>query len=429
MLLYGISFLKKDKEDIKMYSFMYEKVNKDNKARKDTKFTMIITIIIVISLFVIGSFVWSFGFRYRFSHFLEKFAECNSYSEKEDSLTVEMDGKIYKVTDDNRQGIFNYIVLNNSGKESKKLPEEEPIILDYGNGAVIKLWKVPPDKYTNSSGLFLHYEDTDGNSYSYINYKMTLETIITRYLLYDNIDLTRDKTDTEEILVSENNIKKDDVKESEVENEVEEIEIVEGTVPIQDIDWDAYQDIMNAEEYETLLEYMPVLKNESKFTWEDYNPEKEHSVVSIDEFRDIFERYDAGRSELLVYYIAISDIDEDGIKELILFLHNGMGTNLILHKENEEFYGIDKCLRCFGDLQINGIYTGSAGAHSIYYHKMKFADGKFEENILAHTDYSAVKQDTIYFIGDDEVSQDVFYEWEESVSSEEVTCYDAVRKE
>ena len=389
-----------------MYSFMYDKINRDNKAKKDTKFTMIITVIIVIALVIIASFAWSFGYRYRFSHFLEKFAECNSYSEKEDSLTVEMDGKNYKVTDDNRKGIFNYIVLNNSGKESKKLPEEEPVVLDYGNGAIIKLWKVPPDKYTNSSGLFLHYEDTDGYSYSYINYKMTLETIITRYLLYDNIDLTEDKTDTEE-----------------------EIEIIDGTVPIQDIDWDAYQNIMNAEEYEALLEYLPVLKNEKTFIWEDYNPEKEHSVVSIDEFRDIFEKYDAGRSELLVYYVAISDIDEDGIKELILFLHNGLGTNLILHKENDEFYGIDMCLRSFGSLQINGIYTGSAGAHSIYYMKMKFTDGKFEEDILAHTDYSAVKQDTVYFIGDDEVSQDEFYEWEESVSSEEVVCYDAVRKD
>ena len=389
-----------------MYSFMYDKINRDNKAKKDTKFTMIITVIIVIALVIIASFAWSFGYRYRFSHFLEKFAECNSYSEKEDSLTVEMDGKNYKVTDDNRKGIFNYIVLNNSGKESKKLPEEEPVVLDYGNGAIIKLWKVPPDKYTNSSGLFLHYEDTDGYSYSYINYKMTLETIITRYLLYDNIDLTEDKTDTEE-----------------------EIEIIDGTVPIQDIDWDAYQNIMNAEEYEALLEYLPVLKNEKTFIWEDYNPEKEHSVVSIDEFRDIFEKYDAGRSELLVYYVAISDIDEDGIKELILFLHNGLGTNLILHKENDEFYGIDMGLRSFGSLQINGIYTGSAGAHSIYYMKMKFTDGKFEEDILAHTDYSAVKQDTVYFIGDDEVSQDEFYEWEESVSSEEVVCYDAVRKD
>ena len=178
-----------------MYSYMYDKVNKDKKEKRDTKFTMTITFIIVIALVIIASFAWSFGFRYRFSHFLEKFAECNSYSEKEDSLTVEMDGKIYKVTDGNRQGIFNYIVLNNSGKESKKLPEEEPLVLDYGNGAVIKLWKVPPDKYTNSSGLFIHYEDTNGFSYSYINYKMTLETIITRYLLYDNIDLTEDKTD------------------------------------------------------------------------------------------------------------------------------------------------------------------------------------------------------------------------------------------
>ncbi|MDE5596623.1 MAG: hypothetical protein K2J04_02190, partial [Lachnospiraceae bacterium] len=110
MLMFGISFLKKDKEDGEMYSSMYEKVNKDKKTKKDTKFVTFITIIIVLALVIIASLSWAVGFRYRFSHFLEKFAECNSYSEKEDSLTVEMDGKIYKVTNENRQGIFNYIV-------------------------------------------------------------------------------------------------------------------------------------------------------------------------------------------------------------------------------------------------------------------------------------------------------------------------------
>lgn len=412
-----------------MYSFMYDKVNRDNKAKKDTKFTMIITIIIVIALIIIASFAWSFGFRYRFSHFLEKFAECNSYSEKEDSLTVELDGKIYKVTDDNRQGIFNYIVLNNSGKESKKLPEEEPLVLDYGNGAVIKLWKVPPDKYTNSSGLFINYEDTDGYSYSYINYKMTLETIITRYLLYDNIDLTEDTTDTVEILVSEN-----DVKENEAE---EKIEIVDGTVPIQNIDWDAYQNIMNAEEYEALLEYLPVLKNEERFIWDVdfyFNDEREQKVVTIDEFRYILDNeiWDAGYDpdELWVYDIGICDIDEDRIKELILTLQNISGHFLILHKENEEFYGTNRVFRGFEALQTNGTYISSGGAYYNYYYKMKFIDGKFEEDLLGYTDWDSEKQEAFYYIGEEITKDhDVYEEWLNDIMPEDTVYYDAVRKE
>lgn len=172
-----------------MNTYMYDKVNKNKTAKKDTKFVIIIIITVIISLFVIGLFAWSFGFRYRFSHFLQKFSECTSYAREEDSLIAEMDGKLLKVTNDNSQGIFNYITLNSYGKESKEFPEEEPIVLNYGNGAVIKFWSVPANDYTNSSGLFVLYEDEDGNSYSYINYKMTLETIVTRYLLYDNIEV------------------------------------------------------------------------------------------------------------------------------------------------------------------------------------------------------------------------------------------------
>lgn len=428
-----------------MYSFMYDKVNRDNKAKKDTKFTMIITIIIVIALVIIASFAWSFGFRYRFSHFLEKFAECNSYSEKEDSLTAEMDGKIYKVTEDNRQGIFNYIVLNNSGKESKKFPEERPIVLDYGNGAVIKLWKVSPDKYTNSSGLFIHYEDTDGYSYSYINYKMTLETIITRYLLYDNIDLTEDKTDTVEILVSE-----DDAKENEAENEEEgelknetedkekdDVNIVDEEITIQDMDWDEYQNIMNSEEYEVLLEYLPVLKNEVKFIWDVdfyFNDESERKVVTIDEFRYILDNeiWDAGYDpdELWVNSIAICDMDGDGIKELILLLDNIVGHFLILHKENEEFYGTNRVYRAFEALQTNGTYIASGGAYYNYYYKMKFIDGKFEEDLLGYTDWDSEKQEALYYLGEEMTKDhDVYEEWLESIMPEDVVYYDAVRKE
>lgn len=172
-----------------MNTYMYDKVNKNKVEKKDTRFILVIIIIITISLIVIGSCAWSFGFRYRFSHFLQKLSECTSYAKEEDSLIVEMDGKFLKITNDNMQGIFNYITLNSYGKESKDFPEGEAIVLDYGNGAIIKLWSVPADKYSNSSGLFVQYEDTDGNSYSYINYKMTLDTIVTRYLLYDNVEI------------------------------------------------------------------------------------------------------------------------------------------------------------------------------------------------------------------------------------------------
>lgn len=168
---------------------MYDKIEIDKKIKKDTKFTAIIIVICIIAFILIALFAWIFSFRYRFSDFIEKFSNCVSYANEEDSLIVKMNGKSFKITDENLSAIFNYIVLNGPGKESKKVPDEEPVVFDYGNGSVMKFWSVPADKYSQGSGLFIQYEDTYGNSYSYISYKMTLDTIVTRYLLYDTIEI------------------------------------------------------------------------------------------------------------------------------------------------------------------------------------------------------------------------------------------------
>ena len=168
---------------------MYDKIEINKKAKKDTKFATVMIVICIIVIFLIALFAWIFSFRYRFSDFIEKFSACASYANEEDSLIVKMDGKSFKITDENLSSIFNYIVLNGPGRESKKVPDGEPIVFEYGNGAVMRFFSVPADKYSQSSGLFIQYEDTYGNSYSYISYKMTLDTIVTRYLLYDNIEI------------------------------------------------------------------------------------------------------------------------------------------------------------------------------------------------------------------------------------------------
>lgn len=176
-------------EQIQAQITMYDKVKQNKKTKKDIKLTTIVVLLMIISSVVIISVSWVFGYHYRFYKFMERLAYCTTFANKKDSLVVEMDGKSFKITDENLIGIYNYINFSGSGKETKNQPDGEPIVLDFGNGTTIKFWEVPADKYAKTSGVFIQYQDKNGTEYSYINYKMTIDTIVTRYLLYDTIEI------------------------------------------------------------------------------------------------------------------------------------------------------------------------------------------------------------------------------------------------
>ena len=69
---------------------MYDKIEINKKAKKDTKFATVMIVICIIVIFLIALFAWIFSFRYRFSDFIEKFSACASYANEEDSLIVKM---------------------------------------------------------------------------------------------------------------------------------------------------------------------------------------------------------------------------------------------------------------------------------------------------------------------------------------------------
>ena len=58
--------------------------------------------------------------------------------------------------------------------------------LSYGDGSTLKLWDLPDPQEENRHNLFIHYTDNEGNVFSYINYRITLETMMIRYLKYGN---------------------------------------------------------------------------------------------------------------------------------------------------------------------------------------------------------------------------------------------------
>lgn len=168
---------------------LYANIRKDRKGNRDVSLVAIIMAILVIAVVVLVAVTWCMGYRRRFNVFVGNLSNSTTYAYEHESLTARIDGRLYKISEENMYGIFAYIALNKSGRESREIPEGEPVALEYGDGSVLRLWDRPFDKRATGHTLFLQYTDTDGKVYSYISYKMTLDTIVTRYLLYGNVEV------------------------------------------------------------------------------------------------------------------------------------------------------------------------------------------------------------------------------------------------
>lgn len=122
---------------------LYANIKTGHTTKKDTRIGIIIAVLICLSVVVISSVVWFLGYRGRFTKFVGKLSASTTYAYDNESLTATVDGRTYKVSAENMYGIFGYLSLNNSGRESDKVPAGEPVTLDYGNGSRMELWDLP----------------------------------------------------------------------------------------------------------------------------------------------------------------------------------------------------------------------------------------------------------------------------------------------
>lgn len=168
----------------------YGRIKENPKTSYDIPLITIITSLLLVSTTLFLSVIYLMGCNRRFLAFISDLSNSTTYAYEHESLIADIDNRIYRVSDKNMYGIFAYIAYSKSGRETRKLPDGNPIILDYGDGSVLKLWDLPDDQSVSGHILFLSYTDSEGEEFSYINYKMTLETIMTRYLMYNNMEVT-----------------------------------------------------------------------------------------------------------------------------------------------------------------------------------------------------------------------------------------------
>ena len=182
---------------------------------------------------------------------------------------------------------------------------------------------------------------------------------------------------------------------------------------LKDVDWEAFQEKLSAEDAETLQRYLPVLTG-GEFTWIDRqrDPDNADAYLHIPcqaVIQDI--HLDCDQPDTLVSRIAFADVFQSGTQDVVLYLYNIGGHYLILHEENGVIYGIDYPVRWFQELQEDGLYCSSGGAGYQRFYRMTFANGDYTEHLICIWDEGD------FYIGDEkqgttnEEARELFDAW------------------
>lgn len=192
------------------------------------------------------------------------------------------------------------------------------------------------------------------------------------------------------------------------------------------------------EEWEGLQQYFSVLKDNVTFHYahfgdrayfdEDGHPvgEDDHGTLVCYTPREetdmvrYAKRFEAdGIEECLIQEVRVFDLDGDGVQELILETEPATMI-LVLHLENEEFYGWEAGIRGFNGLQTNGVYISSSGAGANWWKTIRFEDGSWLEQVLAEEDWGE------FYLHGEAVEEDVFFEQVDQYWTGDVTGYSPI---
>ena len=148
---------------------LYEKVRKEpaGKRRKLSLPLLITGAVLVLALMGLVIVRPIYEHR-RFMGFLGALSESTVYAASHDSLRCEREGQPpLRITPENTYAVYNKILATGRGSRSRDIPQEPGILLDYGNGATLELWRRTFTGKGRTEGVFVRYTDPSGGVYAY----------------------------------------------------------------------------------------------------------------------------------------------------------------------------------------------------------------------------------------------------------------------
>lgn len=207
------------------------------------------------------------------------------------------------------------------------------------------------------------------------------------------------------------------------------------------LDYDSFRRRMTEEEWEGFSQYFPVLQEGVAFELAvsgsptELNREGEiakegesvvfyrHTPEETTTVSGFVEDYARGGvvEAMRIREVRVFDLDGDGTQELILEW-TPAGDYLILHRENEDFYGYTLVYRGFEMLQTNGVYIASGGASYHCWRQIRFEDGSWVEELLAEQEWDC------YYLKGEAVDEDTFRRQVDDYVTEDATGYEPQRR-
>ena len=146
------------------------------KLKKDSLWIYISAATAPIILFIVIVLIWmnqSLNYKeYKFA-----FADSITFAQDNDSLKASFDGVSTKISYHNATSLYRIIAGGGFGMYEKIVPIDSPLLLDFGNGDIMKIWAKDRTTY------LILYEKANGSEFFYstlaISRLVCLERLVT----------------------------------------------------------------------------------------------------------------------------------------------------------------------------------------------------------------------------------------------------------
>lgn len=150
-------------------SDMYEKVSRPAERPKRRRGTAVFVLLAAAVLALILWVLSAYGIlsvRPRFYQFVSAISDSTVYAYENGTLRSEMDGQSARVSGDNTYSLYHALSVMTPTRVLSAAPDgPADLILDYGDGSVLSLWRMTGNDQSQSRGIDLLFETGDGQRY------------------------------------------------------------------------------------------------------------------------------------------------------------------------------------------------------------------------------------------------------------------------